>query len=147
MKMSGINSFYYSLVTPYKKRIRNTLLLFKRNAQEGEVLTVDSDALAQLFLIDADNIGGEVYTEEDMLIVEPVLDAFFKGERMVLNLNPSEVQVLIDLAMKRRLTAEQNEPIAVKLAEHYNETEQNELLRIDMDVFRQVCKMIDKPAG
>ena len=143
MKMSGIYSFYYSLITPYKKRIRNTLLLFKRNAQEGEVLTVDSDALAQLFLIDADNIGGEFYTEEDMLIVEPILDAYFKGERMVLNLNPDEVQVFIDLAMKRRLTTEQNEPLAVKLAEYYNETEQNELLRIDMNIFRKVCRSID----
>lgn len=143
MKMSGIYSFYYSLITPYKKRIRNTLILFKRSAQEGEVLTVDSDALAQLFLIDADNIGGEFYTEEDMLIVEPILDAYFKGERMVLNLNPDEVQVFIDLAMKRRLTTEQNEPLAVKLAEYYNETEQNELLRIDMNIFRKVCRSID----
>lgn len=143
MEMSGIYGFYYSLITPYKKRIRNTLILFKRNAQEGEVMTVDSDALAQLFLIDADNIGGEFYTEEDMLIVEPILDTFFKGERMVLNLNPDEVQVFIDLAMKRRLTVEQNEPLAVKLAEYYNETEQNELLRIDMDIFRKACRSID----
>ncbi|MBQ8831302.1 MAG: hypothetical protein IJ017_06860 [Oscillospiraceae bacterium] len=142
----GINSFSYSLILPYKKRVRNQLILFKRGAEAGEKINVDSDALAQLFLIDADNIDGEFYTEEDLLIVNPILDAYYSGENMYIELSADDAEVFIDLAMKRRLTLEQNEKLAVKLAEHYNKTTNNELLLIRIDHFREVCRSIDTPA-
>ena len=141
--MYGINSFYYSLILPYKKRVRNQLITFARSAENGDVLSVDSDALAQLFLIDADNIGGEYYTKEDLLVVEPILNEYLNGGKMQLELSAADAKVLIELAMKRRLTIERNEELAVKLAEHYNKNQQNELLLIQMDIFRDVCRSID----
>lgn len=141
--MYGINSFYYSLILQYKKRVRNQLITFARSAENGDVLSVDSDALAQLFLIDADNIGGEFYTKEDLLVVEPILNEYLNGGKMQLELNTADAKVLIELAMKRRLTIERNEELAVKLAEHYNKNQQNELLMIQMDIFRDVCRSID----
>ena len=141
--MYGINSFYYSLILPYKKRVRNQLITFARSAENGDVLSVDSDALAQLFLIDADNIGGEFYTKEDLLVVEPILNEYLNGGKMQLELSAADAKVLIELAMKRRLTIERNEELAVKLAEHYNKNQQNELLLIQMDIFRDVCRSID----
>ena len=103
--MYGINSFYYSLILPYKKRVRNQLIIFARSAENGDVLSVDSDALAQLFLIDADNIGGEYYTKEDLLVVEPILNEYLNGGKMQLELSAADAKVLIELAMKRRLTS------------------------------------------
>ena len=141
--MYGINSFYYSLILPYKKRVRNQLITFARSAENGDVLSVDSDALAQLFLIDADNIGGEYYTKEDLLVVEPILNEYLNGGKMQLELSAADAKVLIELAMKRRLTIERNEDLAVKLAEHYNKNQQNDLLLIQMDIFRDVCRSID----
>ena len=141
--MYGINSFYYSLILPYKKRVRNQLITFARSAENGDVLSVDSDALAQLFLIDADNIGGEFYTKEDLLVVEPILNEYLNGGKMQLELSAADAKVLIELAMKRRLTIERNEDLAVKLAEHYNKNQQNDLLLIQMDTFRDVCRSID----
>ena len=141
--MYGINSFYYSLILPYKKRVRNQLITFARSAENGDVLSVDSDALAQLFLIDADNIGGEYYTKEDLLVVEPILNEYLNGGKMQLELSAADAKVLIELAMKRRLTIERNEDLAVKLAEHYNKNQQNDLLLIQMDTFRDVCRSID----
>ena len=141
--MYGINSFYYSLILPYKKRVRNQLITFARSAENGDVLSVDSDALAQLFLIDADNIGGEFYTKEDLLVVEPILNEYLNGGKMQLELSAADAKVLIELAMKRRLSIERNEELAVKLAEHYNKNQQNELLLIQMDIFRDVCRSID----
>ena len=141
--MYGINSFYYSLILPYKKRVRNQLITFARSAENGDVLSVDSDALAQLFLIDADNIGGEFYTKEDLLVVEPILNEYLNGGKMQLELSAADAKVLVELAMKRRLTIERNEELAVKLAEHYNKNQQNDLLLIQMDIFRDVCRSID----
>lgn len=141
--MYGINSFYYSLILPYKKRVRNQLIIFARSAENGDILSVDSDALAQLFLIDADNIGGEFYTKEDLLVVEPILNEYLNGGKMQLELSAADAKVLVELAMKRRLTIERNEELAVKLAEHYNKNQQNELLLIQMDIFRDVCRSID----
>ena len=141
--MYGINSFYYSLILPYKKRVRNQLITFARSAENGDVLSADSDALAQLFLIDADNIGGEYYTKEDLLVVEPILNEYLNGGKMQLELSAADAKVLIELAMKRRLTIERNEELAVKLAEHYNKNQQNDLLLIQMDIFRDVCRSID----
>ena len=141
--MYGINSFYYSLILPYKKRVRNQLITFARSAENGDVLSADSDALAQLFLIDADNIGGEYYTKEDLLVVEPILNEYLNGGKMQLELSAADAKVLIELAMKRRLTIERNEELAVKLAEHHNKNQQNDLLLIQMDIFRDVCRSID----
>ena len=141
--MYGINSFYYSLILPYKKRVRNQLITFARSAENGDVLSADSDALAQLFLIDADNIGGEYYTKDDLLVVEPILNEYLNGGKMQLELSAADAKVLIELAMKRRLTIERNEELAVKLAEHYNKNQQNDLLLIQMDTFRDVCRSID----
>lgn len=141
--MYGINSFYYSEILPCKKSIRNQLILFERNACEGETILAHTKALAPLFLIDADNINGESYSEADLAVVDPIMDAFLCGESFARNLSVGEVKTLIDLALHRRLTLERNEQLAVKLAEEYNAHQQNELLRINMEIFRQVCRDID----
>ena len=139
----GIYSFYYTEIAKYKKFVRNQLILMLRN-EENRTVMLDSDGLARLLLIDADNIGGECYTKEDYAVINPILDAFLAGERITYTLSREDVQMFLDLAMKRRLDIEQNERLAVKLAEYYNENQQNELLKIDMNIFHEVCKSIDQ---
>ena len=140
----GIHSFYYTEIAKYKKFVRNQLITSLRAEWDGETIFIDSDGLARLLLIDADNIGGECYTEEDYAVINPILDAFLAGERITYTLSREDVQMFLDLAMKRRLDVEQNERLAVKLAEYYNENQQNELLKIDMNIFHEVCKSIDQ---
>ena len=76
-------------------------------------------------------------------MVEPILNEYLNGGKMQLELSAADTKVLIELAMKRRLTIERNEDLAVKLAEHYNKNQQNDLLLIQMDTFRDVCRSID----
>ena len=139
---SVINGFHYTEIAKYKKFVRNQLIMMLRADWDGETIAVDSDGLARLLLIDADNIDGEPYDEKDIAVVTPILDAFFADERIVYNLTKEDVQTFLDLGMKKRADAESNEKLAVKLAEYYNENQQNELLKIDMKVFREVCKSI-----
>lgn len=141
--MYGINSYYYTRILFHKKSIRNQLILFEQNACEGETILAHTQALAPLFLIDADNINGEFYGEADLAVVDPIMDAFLCGESFARDLSVGEVRTLIDLALHRRLTLERNEQLAVKLAEEYNACQQNELLRINMEIFRQICRDID----
>ena len=140
----GIHSFYYTEIAKYKKFVRNQLITVLKAEWDGETIFVDSDGLARLFLVDADNIGGEPYNEKDLAVVTPILNAFFAGEKITYNLTKEEVQSFLDLGMKKRADAESNEKLAVKLAEYYNENQQNELLKIDMNIFREVCKSIDQ---
>jgi len=142
--MFGINSFYYTEIIKYKRQMRNTLLLYLRSeTQEGVLTTIGN--LAPLFLVDHDNIDKPFYSDAEMEIVTAVLDAYFAGDDLAINLQREDVEKYIDLAMNKRLTKEQNEPLAMALAKHYNDTCSNELLRMDMDVFAQVCRSIDDP--
>lgn len=137
-------SFHYSEVGRVKKHCRNQLLYFTMHSDENATLRVDSEFLAKLFLIDADNIDGGLYTREDYAVVEPILNEYLNGENVVRELSMEDVRMFLDLAMHRRLTAEQNEPLAMKLAEEYNRLQSNELLRIsDMEAFRKLCRSID----
>ena len=137
-------SFHYSEVARVKKHCRNQLILFTRHSDENATLHANSEFLARLFLIDADNIDGGLYTREDYAIVEPILNEYLNGENVVRELSMEDVRMFLDLAMHRRLTAEQNEPLAMKLAEEYNRLQSNELLRIsDMEAFRKLCRSID----
>ena len=141
---SGIYSFHYTEIAKYKKFVRNQLIMMLRGEWDSETIAVDSDGLARLFLVDADNIGGEPYNEKELAVVTPILNAFFAGEKITYNLTKEEVQSFLDLGMKKRPGIAVNEKIAVKLAEYYNENQQNELLKIDMKIFREVCKSIDQ---
>ena len=142
--MFGINSFYYTEIVKYKRSIRNTLLLYLRSEDEEGVLTT-IDQLAPLFLVDHDNIDKPFYTAEEMELVSAVLNAYFAGEETTVTLQKADAEKYIDLAMNKRLTLEQNETLAMRLAKHYNDTCSNELLLMDMNVFAQVCRSIDDP--
>ncbi len=142
--MFGINSFYYTEIVKYKRNVRNTLLLYLRSEDEEGVLTT-IDQLAPLFLVDHDNIEKPFYAAEELEIVSAVLDAYFAGENTIVTLHKADAEKYIDLAMNKRLTKEQNEPLAMALAKHYNDTCDNELLLMDMAVFAQVCRSIDDP--
>lgn len=139
----GIYSFYYSEIDRYKKSSRNQLIYFTRYSGEEAKLTADAVFLAKLFLVDADNIGGELYTEEDLDIIDPILDAYLNGENLQRELTMDDVRMFLNFAMRKRLTTERNEQLAMKLAEEYNQAQHNELLLINMDVFREVCRSID----
>ena len=141
--MYGIYSFYYMEIDRYKKSSRNQLIHFTRYSGENAKLSADAVFLAMLFLVDADNINGEPYTEEDLAVVDPILDAYLNGENFHRELTMDDARMFLDLAMHKRLTVGRNEQLAVKLAEEYNRTQWNKLLLIDMDVFREVCRSID----
>ncbi|MBQ4051848.1 MAG: hypothetical protein IJD13_09465 [Oscillospiraceae bacterium] len=139
-----ICGFHYSEIARFKKHCRNQLLYFTMHSDENATLRVDSEFLAKLFLIDADNIDGELYTAEDHAAADPILNEYLNGENNVRELSMEDVRMFLDFAMHRRLTAEQNEPLAMKLAEEYNRIQSNELLRIsDMEAFRKLCRSID----
>lgn len=141
--MFGIDSFYYTEIIKYKRKIRNTLLLFVRDDNnENEILTTLND-LAPLFLVDHDNIDKEFYNEDEMKIVNAILQAYLNEEDITKKINKKEAKAFIDLAMNKRLNIKTNEMLAMKLAQYYNDTCNNELLLIDMNVFKEVCRSID----
>lgn len=141
--MFGINSFYYSEIIKYKRKIRNTLLLFIRDDNDQkEVITTIND-LAPLFLVDHDNIDKELYNDEEMKIASAIIEAYVNDENMNKTLNKKQAKIFIDLAMNKRLNIKTNEVLAMKLAQYYNDTCNNDLLLMDMNVFKEVCRSID----
>ena len=139
--MYGINSFYYTKIAKFKKNIRNNLLFFL-NSNDEHITTTIQDLVA-LFLIDQDNLKKELFNEKEMELVKPIITAFFNDEDIVKKLNKKEAKVFVDLALNKRLSLEYNEELAVRFAEIYNQNCQNELLRINIDTFRKICKEID----
>ena len=141
--MFGINSFYYSEIIKYKRKIRNTLLLFIReDNDEKDVITTIND-LAPLFLVDHDNIDKEIYNDEELKIANAIIEAYINDENMNKTLSKKQAKAFVDLAMNKRLSTKANEVLAMKLAEYYNETCNNELLLIDLNIFKEVCRSID----
>lgn len=141
--MFGINSFYYSEIIKYKRKIRNTLLLFIReDNDENDVITTIND-LAPLFLVDHDNIDKEIYNDEELKIANAIIEAYINDENMNKTLSKKQAKAFVDLAMNKRLSTKANEVLAMKLAEYYNETCNNELLLIDLNIFKEVCRSID----
>ena len=141
--MFGINSFYYSEIIKYKRKIRNTLLLFIReDNDENDVITTIND-LAPLFLVDHDNIDIEIYNDEELKIANAIIEAYINDENMNKTLSKKQSKAFVDLAMNKRLSTKANEVLAMKLAEYYNETCNNELLLIDLNIFKEVCRSID----
>lgn len=141
--MFGINSFYYTEIIKYKRKIRNTLLLFIRDDNDQkEVITTIND-LAPLFLVDHDNIDKELYNDEEMKIASAIIEAYVNDENMNKTLNKKQAKIFIDLAMNKRLNIKTNEVLAMKLAQYYNDTCNNDLLLMDMSVFKEVCRSID----
>ena len=141
--MFGINSFYYSEIIKYKRKIRNTLVLFIReDNDEKDVITTIND-LAPLFLVDHDNIDKEIYNDEELKIANAIIEAYINDENMNKTLSKKQAKAFVDLAMNKRLSTKANEGLAMKLAEYYNETCNNELLLIDLNIFKEVCRSID----
>ena len=83
-------------------------------------------------------------TDKRVNEVVPALFAKYPTAEAMSKADIEDVEKYIDLAMNKRLTKEQNEPLAMALAKHYNDTCSNELLLMDMEVFAQVCRSIDE---
>jgi len=135
-----MNSYYYMKIIEYKRKIRNTLILFERMSDEE--ITVSIEELAPLFLIDQDNVDKEVYSEKEMELIKPICEAFLSNTNATKNLTKKEAQLFINLALNKRLPLEYNTTLALKLAERYNENCDNELLSIKMEPFKELCNNI-----
>lgn len=140
--MNAIYSFYYTRFVKMKLHIRNALIMYERNDFDEMLLLTSSD-LATLFLINADNIDKELYNEEEMKIVQPILDLYLNDEVKAMELNREDAKQYLHLAMNKRLNIHLNEALAVKMAEEYNANCSNPLLIVSIDTFRELCQSID----
>lgn len=136
VQMNGLNNYYYTKITDYKRSIRNQLFYFIWG--EDETITTCMSHLAFLFIVDADNIDKEFYNEQEYELVKSIITAFLNDQDDVKVLDKKEAKMFIDLALHKRLTREDNLLLIRKVAGIYNKHCYNKMLRIDEDVLEEV---------
>lgn len=139
--MYGIKSFYYDRIIKYKKKIINVLKNFIDS--ELESISLPTRDLGMVFLVDHNNIDKEYYNDKDLNIAKYFANELVHNNTQLREIKKEDAKVLLELGLKKRFTLPYNTELAVMIAKLYNENCKDKLLRIKIDIFRNICNHID----